>query len=98
MANYNLLLLSCIIKFKNRFEFILISVFNTLYEKYLKMVFLFTKTANKMVAFMSNTIIQLNVIITIICLSFNKNSTYILKYIHLNSVVGSVTQVMLSDT
>lgn len=70
MANYNLLFLSCIIKL-NRFEFILINVFNTLYEKYLKMVFLFAKTGNKMAAFMSNTIIKLNVIITVYNLSFH---------------------------
>lgn len=70
------------------------------------MVFLFAKTANKMAAFISNTIIQLNVIITIynlsfhllkIALTFVKNSTYTID-IHLNSVVGSVTQMMLSDT
>lgn len=71
MANYNLLFLSCIIKLKNRFGFILINVFNTLHEKYLKMVFLFAKTGNKMAAFMSNTIIQLNVIITVYNLSFH---------------------------
>ena len=71
MANYNLLLFSCIVKFKNRLEFTLINVFNILYEKYLKMVFLFAKTANKMAAFISNTIMQLNVIIIVYNLSFH---------------------------